>query len=183
MVLTTLPLFAGKNKKVMRPTITTQSVIEYKKTFPDFLKNKEKEFRLLEEWTGDSWWGSVCKFAIESLAPMLGLGDVKVSEAKTFLGRLFSDKQTMDATVESFEKNSDNIAFLQKVFEKVDDTTLYKKSRPGMIAVMHETRHPLVDTPKNIGKMDNNGSYEIPDTKFYPFAISNLMAFHILEGG
>ena len=181
LLCTSSPIFSKTKKLEERIEINKETVIKYKSSFDAFLKSKEGELNTLLNWTGDGWFGSLCTFAIETFAPAFGLGDVDVKKAKVFLGRTFNDKNKLSQVIATFENSEDNIVYLQQIFKEVDDKTLHRKSRPGLIKVMHNVRHPKIPEPNSMALKRSDGSYEIPDEDFIPFAVCNLFACHILE--
>ncbi len=167
-----------------RLTITTEFLAEYKKTFPEYLKNKEGECNRLRNLTDDThWYGGIMASVIEFVSPWIGFGDVDVNKAKLFLNRVFDEnkKAMLEQSIASFELSKDNQEYLQKLFDTLPIEAYKKKDRPTIVKAMHIYKHKKVPNSDALGEKNSEGEYLLSDENFFPYAISNLFAFHILD--
>ena len=173
-----------RTQETARLVITPELLTEYKKTFPAYLKSKESECNRLRQLTDDSsWYGGIMASVIEFVSPWLGFGDVDVSKAKLFLNRVFDEnkKQLLEQTIAQFETSPDNREYLQKLFDTLPMQAYQRKDRPTIVNAMHLYKHKKVPNSDSLGIKNNQGEYILTDENFFPYAVSNLFAFHILE--
>jgi hypothetical protein len=167
-----------------RLIITPELMKEYKTSFATYLKSKEHECNRLRNLTDNSrWYGGIMASVIEFTAPLLGLGNVDVNKAKQFLGRVFDEnkKQLLQDAIAKLESSEDNRAYLQQLFDSLDLESYKKKARPRIVEAMHHHKHKKVPHSEKLGDKNDKGEYLITDANFFPYAVSNLFAFHILE--
>jgi hypothetical protein len=164
--------------------ITAELIIEYKASFEPYLKSKKAECSQLCSVTDNSrWYGNFMTAFIEYSSPYIGLGTINVAEAKQFLERVFDiNKQHLLAmAIAELETSDHNTSYLQALFDALDTDAYKHKHRPSIIKAICANKHAKVPNGEKLALKNEQGEYYIADADFFPYAVSNLFAFHILE--
>ncbi len=171
----TKKMASGTKISITKETVTKLTKTQ-KKKFDAFLEQKKKEYEQLMKWTPNNFLGKIATFAIETFSPLMGLGDVDVRHAKTFLGRAFEKEEKLKKAITKLDEDQ-NIRYLQTVFS--DQIT----NRPDLIQAIRKHRHPCLTNEdlKKMGDKNDKNQYIISDDIFYTLASCNFAAFHIFE--
>ncbi len=167
-----------------RLAITASLITEYKKSFGLYLKTKESErAQLCMLPRSSSWYGKILNTAIEYSLQKIDFGSINLEDAKIFLERIFDEnkKNLLEDAITNLETSEHNIIYLQSLFNNLDVNALEKKQRSSMVAAMQTCKHPLVPDSDKFALKNETDEYLVEDSRFMPYAVTNLFAFHILE--
>ena len=157
-------------------SITQDFIASYRdRGFKEFIEERKKQFQTGATISNIPIIGTVFDWGLSALQ------GVDMNKAKKFFARISEEEDTFNEKMPTFEQNSNNVAYIQAIFEQMTPEMIASKSTGDLSKAIENAKKQYFSNSKTMYTKDENNKYTYISDTFSNYALCNLMAAHIVN--